>query len=176
MLYRLVFDPVVTVKVATVSQMYPAQTFTLLNASGYVVAQRKASVASKATGRLEWLGVEEGSAVKKGQTIARLECEDAVAAREQAIANLNGAISNLEIAKAETDDAGRHYNRQRELHAQGIVARSEFDVAEARQKRGLRLRNLCGSRDSSRQGCITRRKGCLEIHLYSRPFRCGCVD
>ena len=58
-LYRLVFDPVVTVKVATVSQMYPAQTFTLLNASGYVVAQRKASVASKATGRLEWLGVEE---------------------------------------------------------------------------------------------------------------------
>ncbi|MEK7776366.1 MAG: efflux RND transporter periplasmic adaptor subunit [Planctomycetota bacterium] len=134
-LYRLAFDPVVTVKVATVSQMYPAQAFTLLHASGYVVAQRKAAVASKATGRLVWLGVEEGSTVTKGQTIARLECEDAVAVREQAMANLNGAVSNLVIAKTEMDDAGLHHNRQRELRAQGIVAQSEFDVAEARYKR-----------------------------------------
>ncbi len=134
-LYRLAFDPVVTVKVATVSQMYPAQAFTLLHASGYVVAQRKAAVASKATGRLVWLGVEEGSTVTKGQTIARLECEDAVAVREQAMANLNGAVSDLVMAKTEMDDAGLHYNRQRELRAQGIVAQSEFDVAEARYKR-----------------------------------------
>ena len=40
------------------------QAATQLNAAGYVVAQRKASVASKATGRLEWLGVAEGSKVK----------------------------------------------------------------------------------------------------------------
>jgi len=134
-IYRFVCDPVVMVKVATVSQMYPSQSFTLLNASGYIVAQRKASVASKATGRLEWLGVEEGSAVKKGQTIARLECEDAIAAREQTLANLNGAVSNLEFAKAEMDDAERHYNRQRELRTQGIIAQSELDAAEARYKR-----------------------------------------
>ena len=44
-LYRLVFNPVIEVKVSTVSQVYPSQTFTLLNASGYVVAQRKAAVA-----------------------------------------------------------------------------------------------------------------------------------
>ena len=114
-LYRLVFNPVVEVKVSTVSQVYPSQTFTLLNASGYVVAQRKAAVASKITGRLEWLGVEEGSKVKKGQVIAKLEGEDAAAARDQAIANLDHAMFNLDMTKAEMNDATLHYNRQREL-------------------------------------------------------------
>ena len=49
------------VEIATVTTAYPSQAFSLLNATGYVVAQRKAAVASKATGRVEWLGVEEGS-------------------------------------------------------------------------------------------------------------------
>ncbi len=45
-----------TVQTASVAQAYPSQAITALNATGYVVAQRKASIASKATGRLEWLG------------------------------------------------------------------------------------------------------------------------
>jgi len=134
-LYRLVFNPVVEVKVSTVSQIYPSQTFTLLNASGYVVAQRKAAVASKITGRLEWLGVEEGSKVKKGQVIAKLEGEDAAAARDQAIANLDNAMFNLDMTKAEMNDATLHYNRQKELLSQGVVPQSELDIAEARYKR-----------------------------------------
>ena len=134
-LYRLVFNPVVEVKVSTVSQIYPSQTFTLLNASGYVVAQRKAAVASKITGRLEWLGVEEGSKVKKGQVIAKLEGEDATAARDQAIANLDNAMFNLDMTKAEMNDATLHYNRQKELLSQGVVPQSELDIAEARYKR-----------------------------------------
>ncbi len=131
-LYRIVFNPVVEVKVATVSQVYPSQTFTLLNASGYVVAQRKAAVASKITGRLEWLGVEEGSKVKKGQVIAKLEGEDAAAARDQAIANLDNAHFNLDMAKAEMNDATLHYDRQKELLSQGVVPQSELDIAVAR--------------------------------------------
>ncbi|HHT9108699.1 MAG TPA: efflux RND transporter periplasmic adaptor subunit, partial [Candidatus Wunengus sp. YC63] len=134
-LYRIVFNPVIEVKVATVSQVYPSQTFTLLNASGYVVAQRKAAVASKITGRLEWLGVEEGSKVKKGQVIAKLEGEDAAAARDQAIANLDNAMFNLDMAKAEMNDATLHYDRQKELLSQGVVPQSELDVAEARYKK-----------------------------------------
>ncbi len=134
-LYRIIFNPVIEVKVATVSQVYPSQTFTLLNASGYVVAQRKAAVASKITGRLEWLGVEEGSKVKKGQVIAKLEGEDAAAARDQAIANLDNALFNLDMAKAEMNDATLHYDRQKELLSQGVVPQSELDVAEARYKK-----------------------------------------
>ena len=79
-----VFSPAQSVEVATVSQTYPSQSFTLLNASGYVVAQRRAAVASKITAQLLEINVEEGSRVKKGDIIARLEGADAAAAREQA--------------------------------------------------------------------------------------------
>ena len=50
------------VETAAVTAAYPSQAVTLLNATGYVVAQRKAAVASKATGRLEWLGVRKAAA------------------------------------------------------------------------------------------------------------------
>jgi len=60
------------VQTTPVVTSYPSQQFVVLNATGYVVAQRKAAIASKATGRLEWLGVAEGSRVKAGEVIARL--------------------------------------------------------------------------------------------------------
>lgn len=130
-----VLVPAVEVEVATLSQVYPSQAFTLLNASGYVVAQRKAAVASKATGRLEWLGVEEGSRVRRGEILARLENRDVAASREQAAANLDAARFSLEQVNAELVDAARAFNRQKELVAQGIVAQADYDAAEARYNR-----------------------------------------
>ena len=58
-----------TVEVATVTSAFPSQGFTVLNATGRVVAWRKAAVSTKATGRLEWLGVQEGSRVKAGDCL-----------------------------------------------------------------------------------------------------------
>jgi RND family efflux transporter MFP subunit len=125
-------SPRVEVETATVSMAYPSQSFTLLNASGYVVAQRKASVAPKTTGSLEWIGVEEGSRVKTGEIIARLENRDVTAGRDQAAANLVNSRALLEQARAELDDATLAYKRQKDLLAQGIVAKADFDAAEAR--------------------------------------------
>ena len=68
--------PTVSIDVTTISQFYPSQSLSLLNASGYIVAQRKASVASKVTGRLVALMVEEGSKIKEGDVIARMESID----------------------------------------------------------------------------------------------------
>jgi RND family efflux transporter MFP subunit len=132
-----VFTPAVQVEVATVSKVYPSQAFTLLNASGYVVAQRKAAVASKVTASLVELRVEEGSRVKKGEIIARLENEDVLAAREQAAANLNVARSNLDQAKAELNDAALSYKRNKDLAEKGFVARADFDAAEARYQKAI---------------------------------------
>lgn len=130
-----VLSPRVEVETATVSQVYPSLTFTLLNASGYVVAQRKASVAPKTTGTLEWLGVEEGSRVRAGDIIARLENRDVTASRDQAAANLVNARAALEQSQAELRDAGLSYNRQKELVTQGIVAQADFDAADARYRK-----------------------------------------
>src|SRR5262245_571022 len=58
-----------TVQTAVVERLVPGATGTVLTATGYVVAQRKAAVASKGTGRLEQLNVEEGDRVTNGEVI-----------------------------------------------------------------------------------------------------------
>jgi len=132
-----IVNPTIEVEVATVSLIYPSQTFTLLNASGYVVAQRKASVSSKATGRLEWLGVEEGSKVKKDEVIARLEDRDVTAASKQAAANLENARSVLDQAQAELTDATVNDKRNQELLTKKLIAQMDFDTANTRYKKAL---------------------------------------
>ncbi len=127
--------PAVQVQTVSVQKIYPSQTFTILNASGYVVAQRKAAVATKITGRLIYLAVEEGSRVKKGDIIARLENEDAMAVKDQALASVQTARFQLEQALAELSDATLSYNRSKELVSAGYIAKSEFDSADARFKR-----------------------------------------
>lgn len=127
----------ITVETVSVSQVYPAAGFTLLNASGYVVAHRKAAVAAKTTGRLEWLGVEEGSRVKAGEIVARLENLDLRAALDQAKAAVQTAASQIDVARAEQKDATLSFERQKELLQQGIVARSDYDAAEARYRRAV---------------------------------------
>jgi multidrug efflux pump subunit AcrA (membrane-fusion protein) len=91
----------VEVQTFTVTAISPAQAEAVLTASGYVVAQRQAAVASKATGRLEYLGVEEGDQVKAGQIIARLESNDVAAALAQAQANLAAAKARLPQSQAD---------------------------------------------------------------------------
>jgi RND family efflux transporter MFP subunit len=132
-LYRQgLLTPAVEIQASVVQTLYPSQTFTLLNASGYVVADRKSAVASKVTGRLVFMGVEEGSRVKEGQVIARLESRDAAAARERAAQNVTVARHNLEQARAELSNAILDYDRKKNLVERGTIARSAFDAAEAR--------------------------------------------
>ena len=125
----------IAVEVAVISQVYPSVAQTQLNATGYVVAQRKAAVASKATGRLEWLGVREGSVVKQGEVLARLENRDVVAAQQQAEANVALARANLDQAVAELNDAGRALERSRDLLAKNFVSAAAHDTVVARHEK-----------------------------------------
>lgn len=125
----------VVIETVSATQYFPTQSFTRLNSSGYVVAQRKAAVASKTTGRLEWIGVEEGSKVASGQIIARLENKDLEATVRQAEAALQNSKAVLDQSKAELTDAGNNFRRQKDLLAQGIVSQAEYDAADARFKR-----------------------------------------
>lgn len=136
-LYLLLTGRAVSIETTTVSLVYPTQSFTRLNSSGYVVAQRKAAVASKITGRLEWIGVQEGNRVAAGQIIARLENRDLESSVHQAEAGVQNARATLEQTRAEVTDALHSFRRQKELLTQGIVAQSEFDAADARNKRAI---------------------------------------
>jgi HlyD family secretion protein len=135
LVYRRVADAAAEVEQATVTLAYPYQAISVLNATGYVVAQRKASIASKATGRLEWLGVQEGSRVKKGEVIARLERLDVAAARDQAAANVRVAQANLEQAQAELREAKRALDRSQGLLEKSFVSQASHDEVLGRYDR-----------------------------------------
>jgi RND family efflux transporter MFP subunit len=129
--------PAVETRLANVTTVYPAQTFTVLNASGYVVAQRKAALGSKLTSRLVYLAVEEGDRVKEGQIVARLENADVVAARDRAKASIEVTRAALAQAEAELRDATLSYQRAREMLIRKFVSQSTVDTAEARYKSTL---------------------------------------
>ena len=118
----------IEVQLATAAYSSPSLANAVLTASGYVVAQRKAAVASKGTGRLVFLGVEEGDEVKRGQIIARLEDDDVAAAQAQARANLT-------VVEAELKDAQQWLDRQKQLLDQSLTSQAEYDAAEARLNR-----------------------------------------
>ncbi|MFT3736605.1 MAG: efflux RND transporter periplasmic adaptor subunit [Rhodocyclaceae bacterium] len=122
------------VETTRVTQAWPAQGLTVLNATGYVVADAKAAVASKATGRVEWLGVREGSVVKAGDVLAKLESGDLRAQRAQAVANVEVANARLKQSEAEQIDADFNLKRQQDLRAQAFVAQSAVDAAENRAR------------------------------------------
>ncbi|MDQ1237830.1 MAG: hypothetical protein QG577_14 [Thermodesulfobacteriota bacterium] len=162
--------PAVPVSTAKVALTFPSRALTELNASGYVVAQRKAAVSSKATGRIRKLSVEEGKVVKAGDILAQLENEDLVATLEEGRANLRVAKAALTNAEAEMADATLNYNRNKSLKATGAVSDQAFDAAEARYKKALssetQARFLIGRAEASLRLAEVN----LEYSLIRAPF------
>lgn len=132
MLYRLLSPSVQAVAVTSVVSVDFSEPTVLLNASGYVVPQRRAAVASKATGRLVELRVKEGDTVKKGEIIARLESGDVNAALNRAQANLSVAQFAQTQAQAELHEATLIYKRRKALLEEELIPKADFDAAEAR--------------------------------------------
>ncbi len=116
-------SPATKVKATTVTYITGSASQASLVASGYVVAQRKAEVASKGTGRLKYLGFEEGDTVHTGQVIAELENDDIKA--EVALAR-----ANLMNAEADSLNAGRLYRRQQKLYDSSAVTQVALEDAE----------------------------------------------
>ena len=133
------FPHKIEVQTTSVLTTYPSQQYAQLTASGYVVAQRRAAVASKATGRLIELSVREGSVVKKDQVIARLDASDvkanvlaAKAGVREAEAGLQSARAGLLQAQVEQGNAQAELVRSTTLHAKQFVSAQAVDAAQRR--------------------------------------------
>jgi len=122
----------VPVQTAAIVTSTPSQQFVQLTASGYVVAQRRASVASKATGRLVELNVREGSAVKQGDLIARLDASDVRAAIVSAQASARQAEAGVRQAEVELANAEAELARSKGLQAQGFISPQAVDATQTR--------------------------------------------
>jgi len=103
----------------------------ILDASGYVVARRQATVSAKITGKLSQLFIEEGVHVKEGDVVAKLDDRNATATLLQAKAGVMQAQSTLLQAKAAAADIAPIYARDRKLAAAGVISTTALDQSKA---------------------------------------------
>ena len=170
-LYRLgVIAPTNTVDVTTVSMVCPAQSLSVLNASGYIVAQRKAAVASKITGRLTALLVEEGNRVQKGQILARMENADVAAVKGQVTANLANARAMLKQATVERDNLAQEHDRYQGLIAGGYIAQSDYDMIHTRYLRSQEAVKAAQAAVESATAALSGAEANLDYTLIRAPF------
>ena len=124
----------VAVQTASVVTATASQQHVVLTASGYVVAQRRAAVASKATGRLVELHVREGSRVKAGELLARIDASDVQAALLATEAGVRQAEAGLRQAEVEQLLAQAELTRSKGLQAQGFISPQALDAVQSRLK------------------------------------------
>jgi len=148
---KLSAAPVVEVVRVRAAGTEAAEAGVVLNATGYIVAAHKIQVASKVLGKVAWIGLDKGDKVTEGQVIARLEDDEYKAQLQQARGQLstlearleellNGsrpeeiaaALANLNVAKADLENARINLNRIRELHEAKVAPRQQLDDAQAR--------------------------------------------
>ena len=104
---------------------------TVLNASGYVVARREATVSSKIMGKVTEILVEEGVKVTDGQVLARLDATNAEASLRLAQAQAKAAESAMQETRVRLKEAEQELQRQTALRASNVTAPADFDHAEA---------------------------------------------
>ena len=103
----------------------------VLDATGYVVARRMATVSAKVTGRVREVLIEEGQKVEEGQVLARLDPVDAEAQRALSASQLAASESQIASVQAQLKEAEANAARLSTLVAQKLVSRAQYDQAVA---------------------------------------------
>jgi RND family efflux transporter MFP subunit len=167
---RGLLTPAESVHVTSVGWVYPSQVITQFNASGYVVAQRRASVASKATGRLQYLAVKEGSRVKEGEVLARLESDDLEAEKAQVEAQLAAMRADLVRADTELRAAERNLRRFQNLWERRVTSQSDFENSEDQFKRAKAQVESAKGNIRALEAALRRSSIAIEYTLIRAPF------
>lgn len=103
----------------------------VLNASGYVVARRQATVSAKVTGKVAEVMIEEGMAVKEGQLLARLDDTTSRPVLALAERQLEAARKNLDEVQVRLEEAQRGLRRTQQLRTDKLVSEQQLDQAQS---------------------------------------------
>ncbi len=143
-----------------------------VTANGYVVARTRASVSSKVPGRLAYLGVSEGSFVRRGEVIARLENSDYQAQVLQAEANVATAEAQHIEAQADRDQRVRDAERVRDIRAQspGLISQQEVDGANTNVATADARARAAASRVTAAQAALRYARASLDNTEIRAPF------
>ena len=144
----------------------------IVTANGYVVARTRASVSSKVPGRLADLRVSEGSFVRKGEVIARLENADYAAQVSQAESAVQTARAALIESEAARDQAVREARRMTDMRAAnpGLVAAQDAEAAESRAAQAAARVRADSARIESAAAVLGFARASLENTLIRAPF------
>lgn len=145
---------------------------TIVTANGYVVARTKASVSAKTAGRLAYLGVSEGSFVRQGDVIARLDNADFEAAVVQAKANIASADAAVIEARADRDQVTNDHKRIATIRAQnpGLVSEQDVDQAASRAAQADARLNAAEARKRSADAALRIAEAVNENTVIRAPF------
>ena len=139
-------------------------------ANGYVVARTQASVSSRISGRLQYLGVEEGSVVRKGDVLARLENADYRAAVAQAEAELLRAGAGLREAEANRGRDSTDLNRAMELYGRGFETLETIEHLTAELAAAVAQRDVQRAQIEVAEAAIAVARASLENTVIRAPF------
>ncbi len=103
----------------------------VLDASGYVVARREATVSSKLTGKVLEILVEEGMRVEQDQVVARLDATTQQVQLDLARSQVDAARASLAEIQAQLRAARLERDRLRDLARKELASASSLDAAEA---------------------------------------------
>ena len=142
----------------------------VLNASGYVVARRQATVSAQVTGKVAEVHVEEGMTVKKDQLLARLDDSTVRPSYELALRQLEAARKELAEIEVRLTEAERSLRRTTELRSDKLVSEVALDEAQS-EVAALRSR-LEASRSQVKvaEGTVRVREQNLDDLLVRAPF------
>src|SRR4051812_28655257 len=143
-----------------------------VTANGYVVARTRASVAAKLPGRIAELRVSEGSTLRRGEVIARLENADYQAQAAQADAALSTARAELVEARAERDVLARDARRLSDMRAKSpdLVSEQEYDLAQSRAAQAAARVQASEARIASADANLRFAQANLENTVIRAPF------
>jgi RND family efflux transporter MFP subunit len=141
-------DRGIEVKTATVQAIGSGgATASVLDATGYVVARRMATVSAKITGKVREVLIEEGQTVEEGEVMATLDPVDADAERALAASQLAAARSQIGGVQAQLHEAEVDARRLSTLVGQQLVSKSQYDQAVA-QRDALRAQLTTAQRNA----------------------------
>jgi RND family efflux transporter MFP subunit len=120
------------VRTGEVAMLSPTQAQVQVTATGYVVAEVAAKVASKVPGRIAEIYVKEGERIEKGQKVARLEDVDFKSGLAASRARASAARSRIQIARATLAETRLQVEREKPLVEKGVTAKATLDDLEAR--------------------------------------------
>jgi RND family efflux transporter MFP subunit len=142
----------------------------VLNASGYVVARRQATVSSKVTGKVAEVTIEEGMEVKEDQLIARLDDSTAKPTYALAQRQLDSARVKLEEVKVRLAEAERSLRRNERLRTDKLVSESQLDASQSEvAATKARLESLRSDVEVA-EGTVRVRAQDLEDLIVRAPF------